>query len=128
MAGVTTLDVMTSVTFEFTIVGLDPLRANICAAGELDLAARDALTEVLDRQEGVRRPFVHLNMSRVTFMDCSCLGVLIASHQRLRAREGLLIISGVTDLVTRVLTLSGHDHLLFVVPAFHDQLDDMALG
>ena len=128
MAGGTQLGVVSSVTFELTIVGLDPLRANICAAGELDLAARDALTEVLDRQEGVRRPFVHLNMSRVTLMDCSCLGVLLASHQRLRARDGLLIISGVTHLVARVLALSGHDHLLFVVPAFHDPLDGTSLG
>lgn len=120
MAAVTTLVAEPSVAFEFTVVGLDPLRAAIGAVGELDLAARDALIDVLDQQDDARRQFVHLDLSGVTFMDCSCLGALIASHHRLRARRGLLIISGANALVARVLKLSGRDDLLFVVPAEHD--------
>ena len=120
MAGLTTLVAEPRVASEFTVVGLDPLRAAVCASGELDLATRDALIEVLAQQDEARRQFVHLDLSGVTFMDCSCLGVLIASHHRLRARRRLLIISGANALVARVLKLSGHDDLLFVVPAEHD--------
>lgn len=120
MASVTTLVAEPSVGFEFTVVGLDRLRAAICAVGELDLAARDALIDVLKQQDDASRQFVHLDLSGVTFIDCSCLSVLIASHHRLRARRGLLIISGVNALVARVLKLSSHGDLLFVVPADHN--------
>lgn len=120
MAGVPTLAAEQSVAFEFTVVAVDSLRAAIFAVGELDLAARDALIEVLEQQDDAHRQFVHLELSRVTFIDCSCLAALIASHLRLRARQGLLLLSGVDGLVARVLKLTVLDNLLFVVPAGHD--------
>ena len=118
MAVATTLIAEPNVGFDFTVVGLDRLRAAISAVGELDLAARDALVDVLTEQIEAGHRFIHLDLSGVTFMDCSCLGALMASHQQLRARRGLLVISGVSAPIARVLKLSGHD-LLFVVPADH---------
>lgn len=121
MAGVPTLDTESFPSFEFTVVDLDPRRAAVRAVGELDLAARDALTEVLDQQDDVHRHIVHLDLSQVTFIDCSCLGALVAAHHRLLARQGLLVLVGVSDRVARVLALTDLDNLLFIVPADQDR-------
>jgi anti-anti-sigma factor len=90
MAGVPTFAAEAGAGFGFTVVDLDSLRAVICAVGELDLAARDALAEVLDQQAKADRNIIHLDLSQVTFIDCSCLGVLVAAHQRMLDRHGLL--------------------------------------
>lgn len=106
--------------FEFTVVDLDPRRAAVRVVGELDLAARDALTEILEQQDDAHRHIVHLDLSQVTFMDCSCLGALVAAHHRLLARKGLLVLTGVDKCAARVLKLTGLDNLLFIVPADQD--------
>lgn len=120
MAGVPTLVSEPCPRFEFTVVDLDPLRAAVRAVGDLDLAARDALTEILDQQDDAHRHIVHLDLSQVTFMDSSCLGALVAAHHRLLARQGLLVLTGVDNCVARVLKLTGLDNLLFIVPAGQD--------
>jgi anti-anti-sigma factor len=102
--------------FDLTVVDLGPMRAAICAFGELDLAARPALAEGLQQQQDAGRRFVRLDLSGVTFLDCSCLGVLVAFHHRFLELHGLLILTGVNAHVARLLTLIGLHDTLFVIP------------
>lgn len=119
MAGVPSL-AEPDTAFELTVVDLDPLRAAIRAVGEFDLAARDALDGVLQQQMDARRRIVRLDLSRVTFLDCSCLGTLVAAHHRLLELHGLLVLTGVGDRIARMLRLTDLDNGLFVVPGdFH---------
>jgi|SRR5690348_5649284 len=89
--------------FSFAVVRVDPSRASLAAAGELDLAARDDLAALLAAEEAVGRTFIRLDLSKVTFMDCSCLGTLVAAHCRLLNRGGQLILTDVSGPVTRLL-------------------------
>lgn len=103
--------------FELTVVGSDRVRAVIGAVGDLDLAAREALHEVLQHQEDAGRLVVQLDVSEVTFLDCSCLGVLVGAHQRLLERHGLLVLTGIGACIARTLQLTGlADTLLKAAP------------
>jgi hypothetical protein len=56
----------------------------------------------------------------VTFLDCSCLGVLVESHHRLLRQHGLLVLTGVDDAIARIIRITGLDDTLFMVPADQD--------
>jgi len=117
---VPSLAVLPDPVFELIVFDLDALRAAICAVGEFDLAARDELAEALHRQEAEGRLIVRLDLSQVTFLDCSCLGVVVASHHRFLNRHGLLVLTGVDGPVARVLHVTRLDETLFVIPEHED--------
>ena len=100
--------------FRLTVVDLDPLRATIRAAGELDLAARGPLAELLEQQQVAGRRVVSLDLSDVTFLDCSCVGVLVAAHHRFLDLHGLLVLTDVDGPVARILRATGLDNSLFI--------------
>lgn len=128
MVGVPTLKVLPDAAFELTVVDLDPLRAAICAVGEFDLAARDDLAEALKQQEAERRRIVRLDVSQVTFLDCSCLGVIVASHQRFLKLHGLLVLTGVDAAVARILKITSLDDQLFIVAANQDPFGSVLIA
>jgi anti-sigma B factor antagonist len=128
MAGAPALKVLPRTAFELTVVDLDPLRAAICAVGEFDLAARDDLAEALQKQETARRRIVRIDLSQVTFLDCSCLGVIVASHHRLLKLRGLLVLTGVDAAVARILKITGLEDHLFIVPADQDPFGSLLMA
>ena len=102
--------------FRLTVVDLDPLRATIRAAGELDLAARGPLAELLEQLLVAGRRVISLDLSEVTFLDCSCVGVLVAAHHRFLELRGLLVLTDVDAPVARILRATGLDDSLFLTP------------
>lgn len=59
----------------------------IWLAGELDLAAISDLTRVLDEAVEIEQPTVVLvDMSQVTFIDCTGLHPLLEARERLHGR------------------------------------------
>lgn len=55
---------------------------------------------------------VRLDMSQVTFLDSSGLRVVIAAHKRLDEAGQALILADPSDVVTRLLEITGlRDHL-----------------
>ncbi|MDO4567573.1 MAG: anti-sigma factor antagonist [Clostridia bacterium] len=70
--------------------------AAACARRELDAAiAADTNCDVI------------LNMSRVTFMDSSGLGVLLGRYKRVAANGGKMYIYGASRTVDKLLRMSG---------------------
>ena len=100
--------------FRFTVVDLDPLHATIRAAGELDLAAREPLAEVLQQQQIAGRRVICLDLSEVTFLDCSCVGVIVAAHHRFLELGGRLVLTDVNATVERILRVTGLEDSLFI--------------
>jgi anti-anti-sigma factor len=79
----------------------------LLATGEVDLAAANALRALL-RAAGARgHSKVHLDLAAVTFLDCTCLGVLVGERRRLRDLGGDLVLVPVSAAVSRVLVLTG---------------------
>lgn len=76
--------------------------------GELDLSVVDAIRKSLD--DGLDKNHVrHLvvNLSCVSFIDSSGLGVILGRYKRLSQQGGRVSLVGAQPQVRRVLSLSG---------------------
>src|SRR5262245_58899249 len=85
--------------------------------GELDLQTAPDLKEAIAAEQGR----VALDLSRVPFMDSSCLGVIVAAHKLSVEAGGELALTGLQDSPRKVLALTGLDE---VVPIF-DSVDQL---
>ena len=79
------------------------------ARGELDLSTSAALRAALDAGFGDRTPRIAVDLSEVSFMDSSTLGVLVACLERARERDGELRLVGVQGSPAKVIALTGLD-------------------
>ena len=79
-----------------------PDAAVLAASGEIDLATKDGLNTALEPLLADDRPLV-LDLSRVTFIDCSGLRVLQTAH----LKRGRFAVVAPSAAVTRLLDLSG---------------------
>ena len=81
--------------------------ATIDASGPiLDVEVAGLLRASLRRSHQPGSPTV-LDLSGVTFLDSSALGVLVATHCRLQAEGSGLIVVNVDERVLRVLRITG---------------------
>jgi anti-sigma B factor antagonist len=71
--------------------------------GELDLAIKDELRAVLAPLSGD----VTVDLSDVTFVDSSAIGVLVGAHKRLVGAGGTLRIRNPQDMPRRALEIVG---------------------
>lgn len=80
-------------------------------AGELDMHTSPQIREeVLTRAtDGDRR--IALDLTEVSFMDSSSLGVLVMCLKRLREQGGRLVLVGVQGSPMKVLVLTGLDRV-----------------
>jgi anti-sigma B factor antagonist len=79
----------------------------IDVAGELDLASAPVFDASLT--ELTREPYgaiVIVDLSRLKFLDCSGLGVLVAHHYAVKAAGGQLIISRPSTRAQRLIILN----------------------
>ena len=99
---------------------------SISLSGEVDIFTapqfKESLVELLD--SGVRRLLVDL--SGVTFIDSTALGVLIGGVRRVHGFGGRMAIVVATRPVERVLNVTGLDRVLSMYPTRADALDALA--
>lgn len=83
--------------------------ALIALTGELDISTAPQLGEALRRAtaEGARR--IVVDLSGVSFVDASALGVLVSSFQQLRAADGTLAIVCPEKHIRRIFEITGLD-------------------
>ena len=77
--------------------------AVLTAIGELDLATTEAMRDALNRLAGN----VLVDLSRVTFLDSSTIGVLVGSRNRLVSNGGDLRLRRPQEAVRQSLELVG---------------------
>jgi anti-anti-sigma factor len=75
----------------------------VTAAGQLDLAVTDDLREVLSPLTGI----VTVDLTDVTFIDSSAIGVLVGAHKHLTNSGGALRLRHPQDMPRRVLEIVG---------------------
>lgn len=77
-------------------------------AGELDHHAADDVRQQLDRELSRRRAGkVVLDMSRLTFMDSSGIGVVLGRYRKVKETGGRLTVRGLSERMDRILRLAG---------------------
>jgi stage II sporulation protein AA (anti-sigma F factor antagonist) len=76
--------------------------------GELDLVVADEFRTILENALD-NRPinFLVLNLSQVSFIDSSCLGVILGRYKRLAQVNGRVSLVSAQPQVRRVLEMSG---------------------
>ena len=84
-------------------------------AGELDLATADELKAVLAGETSAGGQVV-LDLSPVTFMDATALGVIVGAANQLARKGGRLTLTGATPPIERVLHLTGLHTMLVALP------------
>ncbi len=87
---------------QFT-VGDDGLGPVVTATGQLDLAVKDELRSVLSPLTGV----VTIDLTQVTFVDSSTIGVFVGAHKRLTGEGGALRLRNPQDMPRRALEIVG---------------------
>jgi len=90
----------TSTSGSWTVVGV---------RGELDLSTSAALKSALEAGFSGGVPKIAVDLTEVTFMDSSTLGVLIAFLKRARERDGDIRLVGVQGSPAKVIALTGLD-------------------
>ncbi|MEZ0071395.1 STAS domain-containing protein [Planotetraspora sp. GP83] len=81
--------------------------------GEIDIATAEDLKKALEptiQQTAISQ--LEVDMSRVSFMDCSGLRVLFMFKRRLQEAGGAFTLTNVTPAVDRLLSTTGLDHQL----------------
>ncbi|MFJ9846678.1 STAS domain-containing protein [Kitasatospora sp. NPDC101155] len=76
------------------------------AFGEIDIITAPRLRHWLAAAFEVHRAVV-LELSEVTFMDCSGLGVLVQARNQADQCDGRLVLQGAARPVARLLKLTG---------------------
>ena len=86
--------------------------------GEVDMSMcdewRDAIDKELDHL-GLRN--IIFDLTDVSFIDSSGLGVILGRYRKLLARSGKVAIIGANDRVYKILQLSGLGKIMEITPA-----------
>lgn len=93
----------------------------VTVQGELDLSTSAALRAAVEGAYGDRAPRVAVDLTGVSFMDSSSLGVLVACLKDVSDREGEMRLVGVHGSPAKVIALTGLD-AAFTIDASVDDL------
>jgi anti-sigma B factor antagonist len=105
--------------------------AVLVAGGELDYAASPQLKSRLNKSidAGVRR--MVLDLSMVTFIDSTAIGVLVGAVMRLReAGDGSMIVVCADEnlRVLRIFEIAGVDSLITLHSSLEEALSELAVA
>lgn len=76
---------------------------------------------ILTNTEGQRN--IILDMSGVKYADSSGLSSLLVGHRLCKNSDGVFILTGVNDAVSRLLTISQLDTVITIVPKVEEAID-----
>lgn len=88
--------------------------------GELDLSTSEALKAALDASFDAGVPKIAVDLTGVSFMDSSTLGVLIAYLKRAREQDGDVRLVGVQGSPAKVIALTGLDQAFTIDASLED--------
>ncbi len=83
----------------------------IHVSGEIDVATCGGLRDAIEPHLGPSQDVV-LDLSKVTFMDSSCLAVLVQARGQLTADGGSLVLRNPSTVAQRLLSLTNLEDLL----------------
>jgi anti-anti-sigma regulatory factor len=108
--------------FDVQTTRSDELRANLKVSGLLDSGAAAVLGQVIDGHIRAGRRFLRVNVGGVRSLGDSAIDVIARAHERLLARRGTMILTGVSAGMEAVLrAATPASPLLLVSPTAADR-------
>ncbi|GER68489.1 anti-sigma-B factor antagonist [Weizmannia acidilactici] len=80
---------------------------NVAISGEIDAFTAPKLREVFKPYEGKKGLQVLIDLTHVSYMDSTGLGVLVGLFKSLRANDGALTLTGLSDRLKRLFDITG---------------------
>lgn len=90
----------------FLVVGTGSGRIHVTLGGDLDVTILETLAELLAGLADRQPTGLRIDMSKVSFLDCACAGLLIGTARLLPPGEYPVLVS-VQPMVRRLLELLG---------------------
>ena len=90
--------------------------AVLALQGDLDISDKAELSSRLAAVVS-SRPWVIVDLTNLTFIDCSSLGVLVGARERAQLAGGDVLLAGPRGMVARLLLLTGRDTAFSVFPS-----------
>jgi anti-sigma B factor antagonist len=83
--------------------------------GEVDaFTASNLKKEILELTESAETNLLVLEMSRVSYMDSTGIGVIIAGYKSVKKNGGSLVVQGLTSRVKRLFDITGLSEIVEV--------------
>ncbi|MBK0383235.1 STAS domain-containing protein [Pedobacter sp. SD-b] len=76
---------------------------------------------ILTNTEGQRN--IILDMSNIKYADSSGLSSLLVGHRLCKNSDGVFILTGINDAVTRLINISQLDNVITIVPKVEEAID-----
>ncbi len=91
-------------------------------AGEIDVYSAPALRERLDDEIGGGQHDIVVDLTDVSFMDSTGLGVLVGRLKQIRLNDGSMRLVAANDRVLKVFTITGLDKVFEIYPTVDEAL------
>jgi anti-anti-sigma factor len=108
--------------FDMQVLFVDAAHVTLRLHGDFDLAATDLFAAVIGHHIATGHRYVRLDLSGLTFLDCTGLRALVAMHQQLDASGGRLTLARVGARTARLLRLTLLDEVLETEPSAADAM------
>lgn len=102
---------------------VDDGRTVVQVAGEIDVYTAPQLREHLDREIEAGVTQLVVDLSGVTFMDSTGLGVLVGRLKQIRLHDGSMKIVCAHDRVLKVFVITGLDKVFSIFPTVAEALE-----
>lgn len=76
---------------------------------------------ILTNTEGQRN--IILDMSNVKYADSSGLSSLLVGHRLCKNADGVFVLTGINEAVSRLVTISQLDNVITIVPKVEEAID-----
>ncbi len=97
----------------------------IAASGEIDLFTAPELKKVLTDAIDSGELRIAIDLSEVSFLDSTALGVLIGAVKRLRSRGGALAIVNTDSSIAKTFEITGLDQIFTIVGSREEALSGL---
>jgi anti-sigma B factor antagonist len=114
--------------FHLTLATVAPELALVSMSGELDLYTAERVQGGIDEAVAVGADTVVVDLSGISFVDSTALGVLVQETRRLEGRGHSLVLVTSDPRTQRVLEVTGLDRVLRTYATLHDALAELLPG
>ena len=111
-----------AIQFEIVDRKVDDDTHVVAVSGEIDLFTAPEFKQRMAAPIG--RSHLIVDLSAVSFIDSSSLGVLIGAHRRLKLRGGSLVVVCDNEAIVKTFKVTGLDALFRITPTLDAALED----